>query len=345
MKFLFKTYLLPYVFVICLILSGCSHSSSSPEEQSLLPGTQQTKVVLDSPAFTSQIISSAEIVSESDCSIEFITELNRFGNLTYTLTSHSDKQYSCGDSFELDYQRDNKWYIVPQKNGYGFDLIAYSLLKDAPLTFGELLQWRFSNLPEGHYRLVKEIMPPSYERINNQNKSFYIASEFDFKNPSPLKVGNPEGKPTTTPDSSENPFHEMSSVSLENAIDKNLTSEADVLSDGTVNLTVTQLEKGKLGLGTYYYRMNLNFLLEYQFNNEWFAVPANQPEEFQKGTLQVTPLPQAYRIMLPWLYKTLPAGHYRLIEQIEEFNPYLENLTVDTFYIATEFDYPYHFCK
>lgn len=222
-------------------------------------------------------------------------------------------------------------------------MLSCDLLKDTPRTFGELLQWRFSNLPEGHYRLVKEIMPPSYERINNQNKSFYIASEFDFKNPSPLEVGNPKEEPTTTPDSSENPFHEMSSVSLETAIDKNLASEADVLSDGTVNLTVTQLEKGELGLGTYYYRMNLNFLLEYQFNNEWFAVPANQPEEFQKGTLQVTPLPQAYRIMLPWSYKTLPAGHYRLIEQIEEFNPYLENLTVDTFYIATEFDYPYQF--
>ncbi len=339
MKSVFEKLITLCIFIICLIASGCSHTSSSPEGQSLLSGTRQTEVVLDSPAFTSQRLSSAEIVSEADCSIEFITEVNQFGNLTYTLTSHSDKQYSCGDSFELDYQRDNEWYIIPQKDGYGFNMIAYELSKDAPLTFGELLQWSFSNLPEGHYRLVKEIMPPSYER----NKGFYIASEFDFKKPSPLEVGNPEGESTATPDSPENPFHEMSSVSLENAIDKNLASEADVLSDGTVNLIVTQLEKGKLGLGTYYYRMNLNFLLEYQFNNEWFAVPANQPEEFQKGTIQVTPLSQEYRIMLPWLYKTLPAGHYRLIEQIEEFNPYLENLTVDTFYIATEFDYPYQF--
>ncbi len=339
MKSVFEKLITLCIFIICLIASGCSHTSSSPEGQSPLSGTRQTEVVLDSPAFTSQRLSSAEIVSEADCSIEFITEVNQFGNLTYTLTSHSDKQYSCGDSFELDYQRDNEWYIIPQKDGYGFHLLAYELLKDVPKTFGELLQWGFSNLPEGHYRLVKEIMPPSYER----NKGFYIASEFDFKKPSSLEVGNPEGEPTATPDSPENPFHEMSSVSLENAIDKNLASEADVLSDGTVNLTVTQLEKGKLGLGTYYYRMNLNFLLEYQFNNEWFAVPANQPEELQKGTIQVTPLSQEYRIMLPWLYKTLPAGHYRLIEQIEEFNPYLENLTVDTFYIATEFDYPYQF--
>nr|MCR5520707.1 hypothetical protein [Lachnospiraceae bacterium] len=165
--------------------------------------------MLDSPAFTTEKTSSAEIVPESDCEIEFVTELNRYGNLTYTLTSHSDKNYTCGDSFDLEFQRDNKWYIVPQKKGYSFLMLSCDLLKDTPRTFGELLQWRFSNLPEGHYRLVKEIMPPSYER----NKGFYIASEFDFKKPSSLEVGNPEGEPTATPDSPENPFHEMSSVS------------------------------------------------------------------------------------------------------------------------------------
>ncbi len=202
MKSVFEKLITLCIFIICLIASGCSHTSSSPEGQSPLSGTRQTEVVLDSPAFTSQRLSSAEIVSEADCSIEFITEVNQFGNLT---------------------------------------------------------------------------------------------------------------------------------------------SEAEVLSDGTINLTVIQLDKGELGLGTYHYRMNLNFILEYQFDNEWFAVPDDHTDDLQKGSLQITPISQEYRIMLPWIYKTLPAGHYRLIEQIEEFNPYLENLTVDTFYIATEFDYPYQF--
>lgn len=222
-------------------------------------------------------------------------------------------------------------------------MLSCDLLKDTPRTFGELLQWRFSNLPEGRYRIVKKIRCSSQIQQWSADNSFFIASEFDFINPFSAEESFPEKESVATSGSLKNPSRELSSVSPEKEVDKNLTSEAEVLSDGTINLTVIQLDKGELGLGTYYYRMNLNFLLEYQFNNEWFAVPANQPKELQKGTIQVTPLSQEYRIMLPWLYKTLPAGHYRLIEQIEEFNPYLENLTVDTFYIATEFDYPYQF--
>ena len=187
-----KTLSLIIVFLISVMLSACSTSnSSSPEGQSPLSGTRQTEVVLDSPAFTSQRLSSAEIVSEADCSIEFVTELNRYGNLTYTLTSHSDKIYTCGDSFDLEFQRDNKWYIVPQKKGYSFLMLSCDLLKDTPRTFGELLQWRFSNLPEGRYRIVKKIRCSSQIQQWSADNSFFIASEFDFINPFLLKKAFP----------------------------------------------------------------------------------------------------------------------------------------------------------
>ena len=343
MKSVFEKLITLCIFIICLIASGCSHSSSSPEGHSFPLETRQTTEMLDSPAFTTEKTSSAEIVPESDCEIEFVTELNRYGNLTYTLTSHSDKNYTCGDSFDLEFQRDNKWYIVPQKKGYSFLMLSCDLLKDTPRTFGELLQWRFSNLPEGRYRIVKKIRCSSQIQQWSADNSFFIASEFDFINPFSAEESFPEKESVATSGSLKNPSRELSSVSPEKEVDKNLTSEAEVLSDGTINLTVIQLDKGELGLGTYHYRMNLNFILEYQFDNEWFAVPDDHTDDLQKGSLQITPISQEYRIMLPWIYKTLPTGHYRLIEQIEEFNPYLENLTVDTFYIATEFDYPYQF--
>lgn len=91
----------------------------------------------------------------------FILENNKNNAINYTI------------AYEIEAKRDNKWY----KLGIINDFIEEIYEVDAKSTDQIIIDWKnsYSKLPNGEYRVIKEItVPATYEL-------FYIAAEFTIK--------------------------------------------------------------------------------------------------------------------------------------------------------------------
>lgn len=115
------------------------------------------------------------IVPFEDKLIDFSYETESDGIITYTLTNKSDITYSVGTLFRLEYCDDEEWYCVPYKPLTAFTMVEMIMPKGDTREFKAKLPLNFEDLPDGHYRLIKDV-----GLYDNPKEEFSIAIEFDY---------------------------------------------------------------------------------------------------------------------------------------------------------------------
>ena len=122
---------------------------------------------------TDQIIESA-----TDRAIEIYYDTEQEGTIKYAITSRSDTDYELGSSFRLEYLDNEEWYVVPFKPRIVSKMVEIQLKKGDTREFETNLPNLFSNLPDGHYRIIKKVLVVSSYKLTGE--SFNIAFEFDY---------------------------------------------------------------------------------------------------------------------------------------------------------------------
>lgn len=114
-----------------------------------------------------------------------------------TLVNNSDKSYSYGNLYHLEYRYGNEWYQIPFDENYGFTMEAYMLGSVDGKAMIDGFEEKIANtrsftvyldgtgtLPEGHYRMIKDIS-------EDGGNDYILAAEFDLAKetdePEPLK--------------------------------------------------------------------------------------------------------------------------------------------------------------
>lgn len=83
--------------------------------------------------------------------------------ITLILKNNSNQEYGYGTDFKLEINLENEWYEIPFVSGEFIDIgIILDKYKENTETID--LSKYFSNLPEGNYRIVKNLY---FDGINN----------------------------------------------------------------------------------------------------------------------------------------------------------------------------------
>ncbi len=120
--------------------------------------------------------STETIVPFEDRLIDFSYETEPEDIITYTLTNKSDVTYLVGNQFRMEYRDDEEWYRVPYKPLTVFTMEGIIMPKGDTREFKAKLSMIYEDLPDGHYRLIKDVGP--YD--NPKEEEFSIAIEFDY---------------------------------------------------------------------------------------------------------------------------------------------------------------------
>ena len=73
-----------------------------------------------------------------------------------TIQDHNPEPFVYGEWFVIEREKDGVWYEVKTKiNDYGFNEIGW-LTDNGELTMTVDWEWLYGELPEGHYRILKQ---------------------------------------------------------------------------------------------------------------------------------------------------------------------------------------------
>ncbi|MBR4965551.1 MAG: hypothetical protein IKY53_03565, partial [Lachnospiraceae bacterium] len=93
------------------------------------------------------------------------------------LRNNSEKSYTYGELFEIQYRYGNEWHRVPYLNKFGFYDLAYALLAGGSEAISVNWEQIYGELPAGNYRIVKDVT--DYHSPGDYDK-YYLAAEFDI---------------------------------------------------------------------------------------------------------------------------------------------------------------------
>ena len=133
--------------------------------------------------------SDIDLSSFDECPVELMVKVIRNRKVRVTLTNKGETSYSYGHEYRLEYRQSGKWYKVPFLPNARFTQMGSTLGHGETFTLGDeeyvisnkaemtyFLDEMHSDLPSGHYRIIKEISPKS-----SPNTHFWIAGEFDLE--------------------------------------------------------------------------------------------------------------------------------------------------------------------
>ncbi len=78
-------------------------------------------------------------------------------NAAYTVINNSKNTVEIGNDYYLEYKEDTEWLPVEETGEVFFSMIAYGLNPGEGKSFSEDLEMRYGILPEGIYRIGKDI--------------------------------------------------------------------------------------------------------------------------------------------------------------------------------------------
>jgi hypothetical protein len=136
--------------------------------------------------------SDAVITSYEDCKVSLTVEVTGTREITVNLENMSEYTYMYGHLYSMEYKDGDTWYKVPFNKGAGVFTMEGIALGPAEefaeknpdgLTLDntgseKVVLDGFGRLPEGHYRILKEIYVTDEE---SDIRSFWIAAEFDLE--------------------------------------------------------------------------------------------------------------------------------------------------------------------
>ena len=142
-------------------------------------GEQSTD--LDNEEKTLEEITGEEYTEQIDelTGVKMIVSAVTAEGATVTCTNSTDKEIVFGDDYELQVQKDGKWYQVKYMiDNAAFNAIGYSLLQD--MSFDWDVNWTYfhGSLPPGHYRITKSALD---FRGTGDFTKYNLAAEFEVK--------------------------------------------------------------------------------------------------------------------------------------------------------------------
>ena len=125
--------------------------------------------------------STIEVTPLEDLNMEISYEGDSNGHLSFSITNNSDIDYLGGDTYHLEYYNNDKWYSVPFRPRMAFTMVGKMIQKGTTRDFKINLTVMHYILPDGHYRVVKNIMDDrEHDLLPGERKRINIAFEFDY---------------------------------------------------------------------------------------------------------------------------------------------------------------------
>ena len=125
--------------------------------------------------------STIEVTPLEDLNMEISYEGDSNGLLSFSITNNSDIDYLGGDTYHLEYYNNDKWYSVPLRPRMAFTMVGKMIQKGTTRDFKINLPVMHYILPDGHYRVVKDIMDDrEHDLLPGERKDINIAFEFDY---------------------------------------------------------------------------------------------------------------------------------------------------------------------
>lgn len=89
---------------------------------------------------------------------------------TITLHNKTDENYTYGEPYFIEVQKNDFWYKLRPKNELNFILIGYILKPDESKEIDIDWSYGYGKLPKGDYRIIKSVF--------SDNNEIYISGEF-----------------------------------------------------------------------------------------------------------------------------------------------------------------------
>lgn len=93
------------------------------------------------------------------------------------LYNDTNQEYQFGEYYDIQVQKDGQWYSLQTKNEIAFEAVAIGLKEGSSCTWDVNWEYAYGALPEGKYRIVKDIM--DYRAPGDYTK-YYLAAEFEI---------------------------------------------------------------------------------------------------------------------------------------------------------------------
>ncbi|MBP5654849.1 MAG: hypothetical protein J6X33_04990 [Clostridiales bacterium] len=239
--------------------------------------------------------SDVKLSSFEECPVELKAEVIWNRKVKVTVANKGHEAYTWGQPYKLEYQYYGEWYSVPSLPDHAWPLIGYTLgygedvfieggLVYAPVTAEETerLDDMFGDIPEGHYRIIKDFSTPVGGPEENK---YFVAAEFDL------------GKATTEPEPLQKSAVDPSKIVTSDSI--KLDVEYIKCESGSKMITI----RYKVASNSY----SVETSLEYQKDGEWYVIPIASKGGAWEECMPVS----AYEEIS--LDVPLEQGHYRFL--------------------------------
>ena len=95
----------------------------------------------------------------------------------FILVNQTDEVYEYGEGFEIEKEKNGKWYKLNPIDNYAFHSIAYELNAKEEKEIEFDWEFGYGSLPSGKYRIVTHVSS-SLNRPTKPSDYVYIAAEF-----------------------------------------------------------------------------------------------------------------------------------------------------------------------
>ena len=232
--------------VIALTVCACIILSMTGCQKSVNPFTEKSDIKLS---------------SFEECPVELKAEVIWNRKVKVTIANKGHEAYTWGQSYKLEYQYYGEWYSVPNLPDHAWPMIGYTLgygedvfieggLVYAPVTAEETerLDDMFGDIPEGHYRIIKDFSAPV---DGPEENTYYVAAEFDLC------------KATTEPEPLQKSTIDPTQIVTSDSI--KLDVDSIKCESGSKMITIQY----KVASNSY----SVETSLEYQKDGEWYVIP------------------------------------------------------------------------
>lgn len=149
-----------FVLTVLMIFGGCSNEHEGGKYNPKTTDFEINETYDENAPVEMNILS----VSEAGITVEFVNTTEMEGLF--------------GEHFYICFEQDGKWYRLPQTaENIAFTDIGYILEPNGKADIEHGFEWIYGLLPEGKYRIVKDIT--LYKDLNSREREKYIlAAEF-----------------------------------------------------------------------------------------------------------------------------------------------------------------------
>lgn len=118
---------------------------------------------------------SEEIITDTE-----IIKLKIIGldseNILLEIKNESKNEIGYGESYTVEFKKDDEWHILKPKKDAAFNEIGYILEKESACNWGDKMSRIYGKLPEGEYRIVKDFTV--YENGGTVAENVTLAVQF-----------------------------------------------------------------------------------------------------------------------------------------------------------------------